>query len=257
MRLFIGTSGYRYPDWEKGVFYPKGVGDRLAYLMERVNAIEINSSFYNIPKPAVVERWAQSVPEGARLVLKAPRSVSHRRRLKLESPEGVAQGRDLLLYFIEGCLQVPLAIRGPVLLQLPENIPIHLDRLNAVLALFGEHGLRVAVEIRHESWLVHEAYALLRRHGAALVATQWKFFTVPVIETTDFIYVRFHGPDPLHPYWGGYAEDDLQRFLDDILASGVAEAYVFFNNDYHAHAPRNAMTMLEMAGVTKNLQAGQ
>lgn len=250
MRLFIGTSGYRYKDWEKGVFYPSGVGDRLAYLMERVNAVEINSSFYNIPAPATVAHWAASMPKSSRLVLKAPRSVSHRRRLKLESAGDTAQGRDLLQYFIQGCLQIPSPVRGPVLLQLPHSLPIHTERLDSVLALFGEHGLRVAVEVRHESWLVEDVYELLRCHGAALVATQWKSLSIPLKATTDFVYVRFHGPDAFHPYRDSYSDEELQKALTNILATDADEAYVFFNNDFHACAPRNAMTMLEMAGKT-------
>lgn len=247
MRLFIGTSGYRYRDWENGAFYPPRVGDRLAYLMARVNAVEINSSFYNIPTPATVARWGDTMPEGTRLVLKAPRSVSHNRKLKLESAGKMAQGRDLLLYFIEGCRRIPLAVRGPVLLQLPQSMPIQVKRLDAVLALFEEHGLRVALEVRNVSWLVEEVFDLLRHYRAALVATRWKELAVPIIETANFTYIRFHGPDALHPYRESYSDDELAQALRDILSSTTEEAYVFFNNDFHACAPRNAITMLEMA----------
>jgi uncharacterized protein YecE (DUF72 family) len=247
MELFIGTSGYRYKDWDNGVFYPRGIKDRLAYLMERVNAVEINASFYNIPAPETVARWGQAMPGDARLVLKAPRSVSHRRRLKLESEGGVAQGRDLLLYFIRGCIMIPESNRGPVLLQLPESMKVSLERLDKVLALFGENGLRVAVEVRHESWLADDTYALLSRHRSALVATQWKLFHVPLTATADFAYVRYHGPDPLNPYRGSYPEDRLKSNLEDILDTGLKEAYIFFNNDYDGCAVRNAMTMLGLS----------
>ena len=249
MDFFIGTSGYQYKDWENGVFYPRGVKDRLAYLMERVNAVEINSSFYNTPRPETVARWGMTMPEGTRLVLKAPRSVSHRRRLKLESEGNVAQGRDLLRYFIEGCLMIPEDRRGPVLLQLPESMQINLERLDRVLSLFWEYRLRVALEIRHKTWLVDDTYELLSRYASALVATQWKSFIVPLMPFGDFIYVRYHGPDPTHPYCGGYPDKQLNEDLADILETGVREAYIFFNNDFYGFAPRNAMTMLELARV--------
>jgi len=247
MELFIGTSGYQYKDWENGVFYPRGVKNRLAYLMERVNAVEINASFYNTPKPETVARWGMTMPPGSRLVLKAPRSVSHRRRLKLESEGNVAQGRDLLLYFIEGCLRIPEDRRGPVLVQLPESMPINLERLDRVLALFHEYHLRVALEIRHRTWLVDDTYTLLSRYGGALVATHWKFFTIPLMALADFVYVRYHGPDPTRPYHGSYADTQLNDDLEEIKNTGVREAYVFFNNDFYGHAPRNAMAMLELA----------
>lgn len=144
------------------------------------------------------------------LVLKAPRSVSHRRRLKLESEGEVAQGRDLLHYFMMGCLMIPADRRGPVLLQLPESMRINLERLDQVLALFDQHGLRVAVEVRHESWLVDETFLLLSRYKCALVATQWKVLNVPLTVTSDFVYLRCHGPDPLNPYRGGYSKERLK-----------------------------------------------
>lgn len=245
MNLYIGTSGYQYKHWNNGVFYPPRTGDRLGYLLARMNAVEINSSFYRIPPPDTVASWAAKLPAGARMILKAPQSVSHRRRLKLQSDPGVRQGADLLHYFCEGCLRIPEALRGPVLLQLPHQMAIDLDRLGPVLALFGSHGLRVALEVRHASWYVPDTLAMLARHRAALVASDWPDFATPLVATTDFCYLRRHGPGAL--YASRYDDAALQADLALLRAQPVRDAYVFFNNDIHGYAPFDAMRMLAMA----------
>ena len=246
MHIRVGTSGYLYRHWNNGVFYPRGVKDRLAYAMARMSAMEINSSFYRIPPPDTVAAWADSVPAGRSLVLKAPQSVSHRRRLKLHSEGGVRQGADLLAYFIEGVLRIEADKRGPVLLQLPGQMQLDLARLEAVLALFSARGVRLALEIRHPSWFVAPTLALLEKYGAALAASDWPEFATPLVPTCDFLYVRRHGPGAL--YASSYGDEALQADLALLDKQRAAAAYVFFNNDIHGYAPWNAMRMLEMLG---------
>lgn len=246
MRFHIGTSGYQYRHWNNGVFYPRGVRDRLTYALERMTAIEINSSFYRIPPPETVQAWADAVPEGSRMVLKAPQSVTHRRRLKLHSEGGVRQGVDLLAYFIDGMLRISPGKRGPVLLQLPAQMQIELARLEPVLALLAGHGLRAALEIRHASWFCAATLSLLERYGAALVASDWPEFSTPLVPTCDFLYLRRHGPGAL--YASSY---DDAALLDDIAqlrahGAGLESAYVFFNNDIHGYAPHDAMRMMAL-----------
>lgn len=241
MKCYIGTSGFQYAHWNNGVFYPRGTKDRLGYILSRLNAVEINSSFYSIPKPETVASWAEKIPGGAKMILKAPQSVSHRRRLKLRSDPGVKQGIDLLHYFIEGCLRIPAEKRGPALLQLPQRMEIDLTRLEAVLQVFAERGVKVALEIRHESWFASETFDLLARHNAALVSSDWIEFRTPLIHTADFCYVRRHGPTGRYDslYDAAAIEEDAARLLEQP----VREAYVLYNNDIHGYAPRNAMEM--------------
>lgn len=249
MRIHIGTSGYQYRHWNNGVFYPRGVKDRLAYALERMTAIEINSSFYRIPPPDTVAAWAGVLPEGSKMVLKAPQSVTHRRRLKLHSEGGVRQGADLLAYFISGALQIPPDKRAPVLLQLPGQMQIDLARLEPVLALLAQHGLRAALEIRHASWFVADTLSLLERYGAALVASDWPEFSTPLVRTCDFLYLRRHGPGAL--YASSYDDEALLADLAQLRAHLTAPtdtAYVFFNNDIHGHAPHDAMRMMALLG---------
>ena len=244
MQIYIGTSGYLYPHWNNGVFYPRGVKDRLAYALQKMTAMEINSTFYRIPPSDTVAGWAARLTEGRRMILKAPQSVSHRRRLKLHSDPSVKQGIDLLNYFIQGALQIPVANRGPVLLQLPGQMEIDLDRLEPVLQLFATFGLPVALEVRHASWLVPATYRLLEKYHAAFVASDWPEFSTPLIVTADFVYVRRHGPQ--ERYASNYSEEALQADLACLHRQPVSSAYVFFNNDVHGYAPHNAMRMIEL-----------
>ena len=123
---------------------------------------------------------------------------------------------------------------------------IDLARLKPVLELFAAHGVQLALEIRHPSWLVAATLALLEKYGAALVASDWPEFSTPLIPTCDFLYVRRHGPGAL--YASSYDDDALQADLGLLRSQHADRAYVFFNNDIHGYAPWNAMRMLEMLG---------
>jgi uncharacterized protein YecE (DUF72 family) len=246
MHIHIGTSGFLYRHWNNGVFYPRGVKDRLAYASERFTAIEINSSFYRIPPPDTVAGWAAVLPAGVKMVLKAPQSVSHRRRLKLASPGSARQGAELLAYFIEGVLRIPLEKRGPALLQLPPAMEAQPDRLQAVLELFAVSGIPVALEVRHASWFADPVLALLERYGSALAWSDWPDFTPPPVVTADFVYLRRHGPGAL--FASAYEDAALRADLELLRGLAVESAYVFFNNDIHGHAPRDAMRMMAMLG---------
>lgn len=241
MHLYVGTSGYQYAHWNNGIFYPRGVKDRLAYALTKMNVLEINSSFYSIPKPETVASWAAKIPDGSKIILKAPQSVSHRRRLKLHSDPGVKQGIDLLNYFIEGVLRIPEPKRGPVLLQLPGRMEIDLARLGPILQLFGERGLRLALEVRHASWFDSSTFDLLGRYNAALVSSDWIEFATPLVQTADFLYIRRHGPTSM--YASLYDEDALRADVALIQRHDVNEAYVLFNNDIHGYAPINVAQM--------------
>ncbi|MDQ9169346.1 DUF72 domain-containing protein [Oxalobacteraceae bacterium R-40] len=252
MQIYVGTSGYQYAHWNNGVFYPRGIKDRLSYAFTRMNALEINSSFYSIPKPDTVGTWAAKIPDGAKMILKAPQSVSHRRRLKLHSDPKVKQGIDLLNYFIEGVLRIPETRRGPVLLQLPGRMEIDLARLEPVLELFASRALKVALEVRHASWFDPCALHLLSRYNAALVSSDWVEFATPLVQTADFLYVRRHGPTSM--YASLYDEDALWADLALIRKHQAQEAYVLFNNDIHGYAPVNAVQMMRL--LSADLQQG-
>jgi uncharacterized protein YecE (DUF72 family) len=262
--LYVGTSGYQYRHWDNGVFYPPGVKDRLSYIVERVNTIEINSSFYNIPRPETVASWAKKLPKDFPLVLKAPRSVTHNRRLRLRGngrrkteqlirEGGTAQGVDLLDYFFEGFLMLPEHNRGPVLVQLPARMQQDLVALRKVLTMARAYGVRVALEVRHPSWFQMDTFRLLERYEATLVSADWSMFKTPLVVTSDILYVRRHGPHRM--YTGLYSDDQLHEDLEHLYQWTKSHSvYVFFNNDDKGYAPANALRLLEMYAELKQAE---
>lgn len=248
MKIYAGTSGFQYDHWNNGVFYPRGVKvDQLEFISTRINVLEINSSFYSIPKPDTVSSWVSRLPKrDFKLILKAPQSFTHRRWLRLRNPDSpVKPGIELLNYFVEGYLRIPPWMRGPVLVQTPERLRIDISRLQDTLAYFRDKGLRVAFEPRHHSWVDRQTYVALERYGAALVTADFGTVAIPLINTTDFLYVRRHGTNGF--YDGDYSQDRLKAMLGMAKSQGAKEAYFLFNNDGHGYAPKNAIELLEIA----------
>ncbi|MEX2219054.1 MAG: DUF72 domain-containing protein [Phycisphaerales bacterium] len=231
MNLYVGTSGYSYPEW-KGTFYPKDLPSKgfLRYYGERFRTVEINNSFYRMPKPSVLEAWAAEVPEDFRFVLKAPQRITHFQRLK-DAGDSVSY----LFQVAEG-LQQRL---GPVLFQLPPNLKKDLPRLRDFLALLPRRR-RAAFEFRHESWLDEETFGLLREHGAALcIAEAEEGVEVPFVSTADWGYLRLRMPD--------YTKADLKAWLGRVRGQGWGEAFVFFKHEDEGKGPEMARQFLDLA----------
>lgn len=250
--VFIGCSGYSYHHWQNGRFYPPQTGDLLQYYADHFNTLEVNASFYNIPKPESVQRWAEKLHSGSKLVLKAPKSFTHSRQLKLQSDNpDVRDGVELMRYFVEGIHKIPTDKRGPVLVQLAERSTSKLlDRVGPLAEFLKSNGLKLALEVRHESWLNQETYNELKRHNAVLVASD-RFTETEPTDTADFVYIRRHGPKTAGKYWGNYTDQDLKNDAAKIrrLAEAGKEVYIFFNNDGRAHAPHNAQDLMKLLGV--------
>lgn len=227
--LRIGTSGWQYRDW-RATFYPPGLAqhDWLRYYAQRFPSVEVNSTFYGLPDPAVFTRWAEATPAAFRFALKASRYLTHVRRLR-EPEEPVRH----LLDAARG-LGDRLAV---VLVQLPPNMLAAPDRLAETLASFPS-GVRVAVEPRHASWFDDEVYALLREHDAALCFADRRSRVSPLVVTASWCYVRLHegraGP--------GYGPKALDGWVDRLrrLLGDRPDGYVFFDNDTNACAVRDA-----------------
>src|SRR5260370_1410648 len=182
MRFFVGRRGYSYKEW-KGSFYPEKLPQKemLSYYAERFSTVEINNTFYRMPKPSVLESWADQVPDSFRFVLKAPQVITHRKRLK-----GVEQETDYLLR----TAAVLKGRQGPLLFQLPPNFKKDLTRLEAFLALLGE-GALAAFEFRHESWFDDGVFGCLRAKSCALcIADMDAASTTDLVSTAGWGYVR-------------------------------------------------------------------
>jgi uncharacterized protein YecE (DUF72 family) len=229
MALYAGTSGYAYKEW-KGSFYPADLKDdaMLAHYASRLPAVEINNTFYRMPKESVVLGWADHVPETFRFVLKATRRITHFGRLKGVESE--------LQYF----LQVSQALghrRGPSLFQLPPNMKKDLDRLTAFLALLPNQW-RAAFEFRHQSWFDDEVFAALRSRNAALcIADQAADEdATPFVATADWGYLRLRRE--------AYSRADLDGWAGRIREQAWADCYAFFKHEDGATGPAFAADLL-------------
>jgi uncharacterized protein YecE (DUF72 family) len=231
MNLYAGTSGYSYKEW-KGPFYPEDLPDKqmLRYYGERFRSVEINNTFYRMPKPSVLEAWALEVPPEFRFVLKGPQQITHRQRLK-DSAESVA-------YFVKVAAALKERL-GPLLFQLPPYFRKDAPRLSEFLQLLpAQH--RVAFEFRHQSWFDDEVFGLLRRHQAALcIAEAENDLEIPFLKTADWGYLRLRRPD--------YGDDDLKAWVARVRRQDWRDAFVFFKHEEEGKGPEMARRFLHWA----------
>ena len=234
MRLYAGTSGFSYKEW-KGPFYPEKLknADMLAYYAERLPTVELNNTFYRMPKTSVVEGWAEQVPEGFRFVIKASRRITHMKRLK-ETDEPVG--------FLKQAL-APLGEKlGLVLFQLPPNLPADRERLERFLDLW-DAAAPAAFEFRHASWLDGDARDVLRARGVGLCVSEADDEPDASLEVTaPHAYVRLRR--------SSYEEAELAARLAALRALEPREAYVFFKHEDAGAGPRMATHFLELAAAS-------
>jgi uncharacterized protein YecE (DUF72 family) len=231
MNLYVGTSGYSYKEW-KGPFYPEDLPDKqmLHFYGERFRSVEINNTFYRMPKPAMLEAWANEVPADFKFVLKAPQQITHIKRLK--------DVEDAVSYFLR-VAEVLNERLGPLLFQLPPYLKKDAPRLREFLALLPPHR-RVAVEFRHESWFDDEVLALLREHQAALcIAEAEDGVEVPFVSTANWGYLRLRRPD--------YGDPELKARVDKIRQQDWKDAFVFFKHEDEGKGPLMGKRFLELA----------
>jgi uncharacterized protein YecE (DUF72 family) len=241
-RAFIGTSGYVYRHW-RGPFYPRQLPPHqwFQFYAEHFVTVELNNSFYRLPTTANFTAWRTAAPLGFRFAVKASRFITHMKKLKdPAAPLRLFLGRARAL---DGAL-------GPVLFQLPRLFRADFARLDGFLAVLTRQrlvrGLRVALEVRHPSWLDATVFRRLEDAGVALCFTDWQ--EVPVVGpiTADFVYVRRHGSG--QRYGGSYPDSSLAqdaRAVCGWLRDG-RDVYVYFNNDRDGHAVRNALRLRQL-----------
>jgi uncharacterized protein YecE (DUF72 family) len=240
--VHIGCSGWVYPHW-KGTFYPKEVPQRawLEFYAEHFDTVEINNTFYRLPKPSAVEGWVQHSPPGFVFAVKASRYLTHIKRLKTLDP--------YVNRFYEPLEALVKTEKfGPLLWQFPANFHLNVERLSGALRALprGRH----AFEFRHESWFTGDVYALLREHGAALVigdeASRW--VSTPHVRTADWTYIRLHHGS--RGRRGNYSKAEIETWARRISQwRRETEVYLYFNNDWEGYALRNARLLKNLLGV--------
>ena len=235
--IHIGTSGWNYADWN-GHFYPANTKDAhmLATYAESFGTVEVNSTFYNLPKRQTVKTWSQQVPDDFIFVVKASRYITHMKKLK--NPE---QPLNRLYRIIE----VFGDQLGPVLFQFPPNWQVNLQRLDQFLKTLSQD-FQYTFEFRDESWHCDAVYERLQAHNAAFCFFDYQKKQTPRRHTADFAYMRMHGPHQ-QAYKGSYASSALDQNAQNCRNSRKSGRAVFcyFDNDQKACAPHDAMRLLK------------
>lgn len=239
----VGTSGWQYDDWS-GAFYPDDCPKRrwFEYYATRFSTVEINATFYRLPRQSTVQSWHDRAPDRFRFAVKGSRYLTHQK--KLRDPRDPVETVTTRL--------APLkTFHGVWLWQLPPNLHVDVERLERFLsALPGSH--RHAVEFRHRSWYASEVEQALADHGVAWVWLSDGRMPDACPVTADFLYLRLHGlsEDETQRYRYDYAADELAPWAERLrhAATDGLDGWVYFNNDHQANAPRNAETLIELLG---------
>ncbi len=238
MQILAGTSGYSYAPW-KGNFYPEKLpaAKMLGYYATKLPTVEINNTFYRMPKRELFEKWVSEVPAAFRFAIKAPQRITHIARL-LKCDEAVATLADGASVLGERL--------GPVLFQLPPNQKKDLPRLQAFLALLQERApaLRAAFEFRHASWFDAEVNGALTAGNAALCVADAEDLTTPVAATTSWGYLRLRRQD--------YDDAAVATWAAQMRAQPWRETYVFFKHEDEGRGPRLAEMLLGQVGQATN-----
>jgi uncharacterized protein YecE (DUF72 family) len=239
----VGTSGWQYDDW-RGRFYPDGLPKRawFEHYARCFPTVEINATFYRLPKTSTVERWHDAAPDRFRFAVKGSRYLTHNKKLH-DPAEPIATITSRM---------APLkGFHGVWLWQLPPNLHLDVGRLERFLAALPG-GPGHAVEFRHRSWFVGEVEQVMARHGVAWVWLSDRQMPDHAPVTADFVYLRLHGlaEDEALRYRWDYTEAQLAPWADRLRAAAAdgRDGWVYFNNDYDANAPRNAMTLADVLG---------
>jgi uncharacterized protein YecE (DUF72 family) len=256
MNIWVGTSGYSYPDWV-GPFYPEGTTSQrmLSYYTLRFPLVELNFTFYRPPTPQMLARLADQVPSGFQFVVKVPRSISHEER-----PDDLPLFRSAVEQMRQrGCLM-------GLLCQMPQAHHFDRPHLEWLDRLADElRGYHLAVEFRHRSWSRPDVPPWLAERGIDLVSVDVpdvpSLYPSGLVQSTDRIYVRLHSriagnwyQSEKERYDYDYDDTALSEWVEEVMRAGrqTREALVLFNNCYHGRAPKNArriMSLFQSAGA--------
>ncbi len=241
----LGTSGWDYPEWVGRVYPKHGTSDRLRYYAGLFPIVEVNSTFYRLPPPAVAESWVRRTPPSFRFAAKFPQTITH----------------DLRLVGTDEEVRRFLAVLDPMrragkfvaaLLQLPPSLPFEPATVRAFYASLPRD-LPVAVEFRERSWVVPASFELLREFGFAYVVADEPHLPAQLEVTAPFAYVRWHGHGAPLWYDYTYTPSQLEAWAPQVrtLAEKVDVVYGFFNNHFRGDAAVNARSLSELLGLSR------
>lgn len=234
VKYYIGCSGWHYEHW-RGLYYPEKLPKSkwLSFYARQFNTVELNNSFYKLPSEKAFTSWLESTPDNFVFSVKVSRFITHIKRLKNlgSAVENFLSRADLLGDKL-----------GPLLYQLPPNMKRNDELLQNFLSSLPQKYQHV-VEFRHESWIDEAVFDILRRYNTGLCVFDMPGFGCPLIATSNFAYIRFHGSESL--YFSCYSEEELSQWAKRIaqLSETIKDSYIYFNNDAEAFAVKNAIIL--------------
>jgi uncharacterized protein YecE (DUF72 family) len=238
-QIRIGCSGWNYRHWRER-FYPKELPQKrwFEFYAEHFDTVEINNSFYRLPKPETFDKWREQAPPGFCYAVKANRYLTQAKKLK-DCEEPLERMMTAVRHLGRRL--------GPILYQLPPNMSVNLDRLESFLQLAPSDVTNV-FEFRNTSWYVRETYALLDRYRAAFCVHDMPGSASERIAVGPATYVRFHGGEG--KYRGRCSDGGLMSWADWLVqqARSGRACWCYFNNDIEAHAIHDAQTLKSMVG---------
>ncbi|MBW1740927.1 MAG: DUF72 domain-containing protein [Deltaproteobacteria bacterium] len=235
----IGTSGWSYPHWQER-FYPADWPKSrwLEYYTEHFDTVELNATFYQLPKPKTFENWKARTPDHFLWALKANKYITHTKRLK--KPDEPLER----FYTAASGLKEKL---GPILFQLPPSLSFDEREFEAFCQSLDPYQ-RHTLEVRHPSWINDRLFAILKKYNLAFciadTAGRYPYYEVV---TADFVYIRLHGSKKL--YASDYSEEELQAWAQKIKEWGK-DVYLYFDNDFEGYAVKNAKRLKEILGLS-------
>lgn len=237
-RIFVGCSGFSYKDW-KGTFYPGDIPGRkwLVYYSGVFPTVELNVTFYRLPKVETFAKWYDETPPDFSFSLKGSRLITHLKRLK--DVEGLVEEFFVRAFSLKEKLTA-------VLWQFPSSYTVDKGRLEKFLSILDKYPVWNALEFRSETWLNKDIEKICRGRGVALCMADWPDFLDEVPVTAGFVYLRRHGLQGSYTtsYNREYIEKDARR-IQQYLNNGL-DVFIYYNNDSQGYAPANARELMEI-----------
>jgi uncharacterized protein YecE (DUF72 family) len=235
MAIWVGTSGYNYPEW-KGSFYPEKfpAAKMLPYYAQRFATVEINYTFYRMPNEKILAGWNAQTPDKFRLTLKAPKRITHDSRLR--------DCQEALDRFLQVAQTLGPKL-GAILFQLPPYFRKDLAVLDGFLAMLPAN-LCATFEFRHASWMDEEVYARLKDRNLALCIADSEKASTPLRMTADYAYFRLRDE--------GYQPADIVNWARTIRehTAQSREVFVYFKHEEQGIGPEFAQLLLSELGVS-------
>jgi uncharacterized protein YecE (DUF72 family) len=245
MKAFIGTSGWQYKHWNKR-FFPEDLPktEWLKYLSGHFKTVEVNTTFYHMPKFTTFAKWKKESSPGFLFTLKMYQLFTHYKRLDLDKKD-----LETLKAFVKGAASLKRKL-GAILIQFPPSFKVDYKKIEKFVSELRKAGkqnkvnLRIAMEFRHPTWFVEETYELLKKLKVALVITNSPHWPYAIKKTADFIYMRFHGRTKL--FASNYTKQELREWEKILSGLKPKEVFAYFNNDANAFAADNALYLAQL-----------